>query len=67
MALNKFKINRKLIFQISLVLIGFFIIFFTYFNTDKQKEIVKKNEQEKEFPNSRLEKREQRESEMSQF
>ena len=54
MALNKFKINRKLIFQISLVLIGFFIIFFTYFNTDKQKEIVKKNEQEKTLEEKKL-------------
>ncbi len=46
MALNKFKPNKRLIFQMILLSIGIFIIFFTYFYTDKQKS-VKKTEQKK--------------------
>ena len=42
MASSKFRLNKKLIFQMTLILMGFFIIFFTYFYTDKQKETVKK-------------------------
>jgi len=46
MAFNKFKPNKRLIFQMILLSIGIFIIFFTYFYTDKQKS-VKKTEQKK--------------------
>ena len=39
----------------TLILMGFFIIFFTYFYTDKQKETVKKPEQEESRARSALE------------
>ena len=43
MASNKYKLNKKIFFQITLLVLGILIIFFTYFYTDKQK-IVKKTE-----------------------
>ena len=39
----------------TLILMGFFIIFFTYFYTDKQKETVKKPEQEEILEEKTLE------------
>ena len=55
MASSKFRLNKKLIFQMTLILMGFFIIFFTYFYTDKQKETVKKPEQEEILEEKTLE------------
>tara|TARA_B100000945_G_scaffold217640_1_gene175624 strand:+ start:982 stop:1584 length:603 start_codon:yes stop_codon:yes gene_type:complete len=55
MASSKFRLNKKLIFQMTLILMGFFIIFFTYFYTDKQKETVKKTEQEEILEEKTLE------------
>ena len=46
MASNKFRLNKKILSQIMLLLLGVFIIFFTYFYTDKQKN-VKKTEEKK--------------------
>ena len=46
MASNKSKLNKKMLSQITLLLLGVLIIFFTYFYTDKQK-TVKKTEKEK--------------------
>jgi len=46
MASNKFKLNKKMLSQITLLLLGVLIIFFTYFYMDKQK-TVKKTEEEK--------------------
>ena len=57
MALNKYKFNRKVFLQISLFLLGTIIIFFTYFNKDKDETItgdkveseIKKIEENKEY------------------
>ncbi len=46
MASNKLKLNKKMLSQTILFLLGILIIFFTYFYTDKQK-TVKKTEKEK--------------------
>ena len=46
MASNKYKLNKKIFSQITLLLLGVMIIFFTYFYTDKQK-TAKKNEEKK--------------------
>ena len=40
-------LNKKILSQIILLLIGIFIIFFTYFYSDKVKKSVKKTEEEK--------------------
>ncbi len=60
MALNKYKFNRKVFLQISLFLLGTIIIFFTYFNKDKDETItgdkveseIKKIEENKEGLNT---------------
>ena len=44
MASNKFRLNKKILSQIMLLLLGVFIIFFTYFYTDKQKNVEKTEE-----------------------
>jgi len=44
MASNKLKLNRKILLQITLVLLGILIIFFTYFYNQKQKIVVKETE-----------------------
>ena len=46
MASNKYKLNKKVLSQITLLFLGVLIIFFTYFYTDRQK-TVKKNEEKK--------------------
>ena len=44
MASNKLKLNRKILFQITLILLGILIIFFTYFHNQEQKKILKQEE-----------------------
>ena len=44
MASNKLKLNRKILFQIILILLGILIIFFTYFNNQEQKDTLKQTE-----------------------
>ena len=46
MASNKLKLNRKILFQIILILLGILIIFFTYFNNQEQKDTLKQTEKE---------------------
>ena len=46
MASNKSKLNKKMLSQITLLLLGVLIIFFTYFYTDKEK-IVEETEKKK--------------------
>ena len=46
MELSKFKLNKKILTQITLLLLGLLIIFFTYFYTDKEK-IVEETEKKK--------------------
>ena len=44
MASNKLKLNRKILLQVALILLGILIIFFTYFYNQKQKIVVKETE-----------------------
>ena len=46
MASNKFRLNKKMLSQVTLLLLGVLIIFFTYFYMDRQK-TIKKNEEKK--------------------
>jgi len=41
MASNKLKLNRKILFQITLILLGILIIFFIYFHNQEQKSFLK--------------------------
>ena len=53
MELSKFKLNKKILTQITLLLLGLLIIFFTYFYTDKEK-IVEETEKKNALVKVRL-------------
>ena len=55
MASNKSKLNKKILSQITLLLLGVLIIFFTYFYTDKQRNVEKIKEQKIEKTNEQIE------------
>ena len=55
MASNKSKLNKKILSQITLLLLVVLIIFFTYFYTDKQRNVEKIKEQKIEKTNEQIE------------
>ena len=56
MALNKTKLNPKNLLQISLILLGIILIFFTYFYNNKQFKVTKTIEEKDWFECMKIEK-----------